>query len=80
MFQLYISDIESKLPRPVKELKDFQKIFLLPDEEKEVVFREAASLMSKIMPQKLLLVEKGDSYRKQQTFRTGERTFWKESL
>ena len=36
--QLYVSDLESSLPRPVKELKGFQKIYLLPGEEREVSF------------------------------------------
>ncbi|MCL1943242.1 MAG: glycoside hydrolase family 3 C-terminal domain-containing protein [Candidatus Azobacteroides sp.] len=36
--QLYLSDVESSLPRPVKELKGFEKIFLKPGEEKNVTF------------------------------------------
>ena len=36
--QLYISDKKSSLPRPVKELKGFQKVRLAPGEEKEVSF------------------------------------------
>lgn len=36
--QLYIGDEECSLLRPVKELKDFRKIQLLPNEEKEVKF------------------------------------------
>lgn len=36
--QLYISDIKSSLPRPIKELKGFQKIKLAPGEEKTVTF------------------------------------------
>lgn len=36
--QLYVSDLESSLPRPIKELKGFQKIFLQPGEEKEICF------------------------------------------
>jgi len=34
--QLYISDLKSTLPRPVKELKGFSKIELAPGEEKAV--------------------------------------------
>lgn len=34
--QLYISDKKSSLPRPVKELKAFQKVRLAPGEEKAV--------------------------------------------
>ena len=36
--QMYISDKQSSLPRPIKELKGFQKIKLAPGEEKEVTF------------------------------------------
>lgn len=36
--QLYISDKQSSLPRPVKELKGFSKIELSPGEEREVTF------------------------------------------
>ncbi len=36
--QLYISDLQSTLPRPVKELKDFAKVILGPGEEKVVTF------------------------------------------
>lgn len=36
--QLYISDLKSYLPRPLKELKGFDKIKLNPGEEKTVTF------------------------------------------
>lgn len=36
--QLYIKDLKSSLPRPVKELKGFQKVSLKPGETKEVTF------------------------------------------
>lgn len=36
--QLYIHDIAASVVRPVKELKDFKKVTLLPGEEKKVVF------------------------------------------
>jgi len=36
--QLYIQDVVSRLPRPLKELKGFQKIALAPGEEKPVTF------------------------------------------
>ncbi|MBK5722069.1 glycoside hydrolase family 3 C-terminal domain-containing protein [Dysgonomonas sp. Marseille-P4677] len=44
--QLYISDLKSSLPRPVKELKDFQKIVLKPGEEKVVTFTIDKSALS----------------------------------
>ncbi|NDV55104.1 glycosyl hydrolase [Parabacteroides sp. 52] len=36
--QLYVSDMKSSLPRPVKELKGFQKVYLDKGEEQEVSF------------------------------------------
>lgn len=36
--QLYVSDVESSVIRPLKELKGFQKLELQPGEEKEVAF------------------------------------------
>lgn len=36
--QLYIRDVKSSLPRPVKELKDFKKITLEPNQSAEVQF------------------------------------------
>jgi beta-glucosidase len=36
--QLYINDVKSSLPRPIKELKKFAKIELQPGETKEVSF------------------------------------------
>ena len=36
--QLYIKDNESSVPRPLKELKAFVRVDLLPNEEKEVQF------------------------------------------
>ena len=36
--QLYISDLKSSLPRPVKELKGFEKVSLKPGEQKTVTF------------------------------------------
>ncbi len=36
--QLYVADKESTIYRPVKELKGFKKVWLNPDEEKEVEF------------------------------------------
>lgn len=36
--QLYVSDVESSVIRPLKELKGFQKLALQPGEEQEVAF------------------------------------------
>ncbi|MDQ7975166.1 MAG: beta-glucosidase BglX [Rhodocyclaceae bacterium] len=36
--QLYIQDVAASVVRPVKELKDFRKLMLLPGEKKEVRF------------------------------------------
>ena len=46
VIQLYISDLKSSLPRPVKELKGFNKVYLEPGQTREVsitVDREALS-------------------------------------
>lgn len=37
--QLYISDLKSYLPRPVKELKGFEKVMLKPGETKTISFK-----------------------------------------
>jgi beta-glucosidase len=37
--QLYVHDVESRVPRPVKELKGFEKVELAPGETKQVSFR-----------------------------------------
>ena len=44
--QLYISDLKSSLPRPVKELKGFQKVFLKPGETQTVSFNIERSALS----------------------------------
>lgn len=36
--QLYIADTEASVPRPVKELKGFEKIYLQPGEKRQVKF------------------------------------------
>lgn len=36
--QLYIRDLNASITRPVKELRDFQKVQLKPDESREVTF------------------------------------------
>ncbi|MHA1340584.1 MAG: beta-glucosidase family protein [Promethearchaeota archaeon] len=37
--QLYIQDVESSIPRPLKELCGFEKVFLEPNETKSVIFK-----------------------------------------
>lgn len=44
--QLYISDLKSYLPRPVKELKGFKKVSLNPGEEKMVSFKLGKDALS----------------------------------
>ena len=36
--QLYIQDVAASLVRPVKELKDYQRVTLVPGEDREVRF------------------------------------------
>ena len=38
VLQLYVSDVESSVERPVKELKGFEKVFLQPGESRKVQF------------------------------------------
>ena len=44
--QLYIRDIAAQISRPVKELKGFQKISLLPGQSEEVTFSINSDLLS----------------------------------
>ena len=44
--QLYISDKQSSLPRPIKELKGFKKVRLAPGEEKSISFAIAKNALS----------------------------------
>lgn len=44
--QLYIRDINSSVPRPLKELKDFDKVNLQPGEEKTITFTIDKSALS----------------------------------
>lgn len=44
--QLYISDVKSSVPRPVKELKGFEKVSLEPGEEKTVRFTIGKNALS----------------------------------
>lgn len=48
--QLYLRDIESRLDRPVKELKGFQQVTLLPNETKTVSFVLDEAAMSYFDP------------------------------
>lgn len=44
--QMYIHDVEASLPRPVKELKGFRKVFLAPGETAEVTFEIGEGALS----------------------------------
>ena len=44
--QLYISDERSTLPKPIKELKDFAKVYLNPGESKDITFTLDKSMLS----------------------------------
>ena len=46
VLQLYISDLQSSVARPVKELKGFQKVHLTPGETKEITFSIDKSALS----------------------------------
>ena len=58
--QLYISDEESSLERPVKELKGFKKVALAPGETKKVTFEISEDMLKFYVPaQKGWVLEKG---------------------
>ena len=44
--QLYVSDLKSSLPRPVRELKAFQKVFLQPGETQNVTLTITTEALS----------------------------------
>jgi len=50
--QVYVSDVESSLPRPVKELKAFNKVWLKPGETKTLSFHLDQSALSFYDPKK----------------------------
>lgn len=50
--QLYISDLKSTLPRPVKELKAFQKVELQSGETKKVTFAVTEDMLQYFNPDK----------------------------
>jgi beta-glucosidase len=58
--QIYIGDLESSLPRPVKELKDFQKTTLQPGERKTVSVKLTEEALKYYDPGKGWVVEPGD--------------------
>ena len=58
--QLYTRDMVGSLARPVKELKDFQKISLKPGETRTVTFTLPASALSFTAPDLKQVVEPGE--------------------
>ena len=58
--QLYIRDMLATVSRPVMELKGFQRIHLLPGEEKELVFNITPSMLAMLDENLHSLVEPGD--------------------
>ena len=50
--QLYISDLKSSLPRPLKELKGFDKVYLKAGESKDVSITIDKSALSFFDPVK----------------------------
>jgi len=59
--QLYIRDSESSEPRPVKELKGFAKVFLMPGESKKIELEiDNAALSFYSMKKKAWVAEGGD--------------------
>ncbi|MGL5960577.1 MAG: glycoside hydrolase family 3 N-terminal domain-containing protein [Cetobacterium sp.] len=58
--QLYIQDKFGSRVRPVKELKGFQKISLLPKQEKEVIFYISEDMLKFYTDENIMDSEKGD--------------------
>jgi beta-glucosidase len=58
--QLYVSDLESSLPRPVKELKGFGKLVLAPGENKTVSIELDRKALEFFDPAKGWVVEPGE--------------------
>lgn len=59
--QIYISDVESVLPKPVKELKFFKKVMIEPNEEKVIEFTLAEQAFASFDPQYgMWLAEEGE--------------------
>lgn len=57
--QLYLSDVKSTMPKPKKELKGFQKVFLQPGEEKMVTMELTKESFSSFDEKKGWVVEPG---------------------
>lgn len=58
--QIYIEDIKSSLPRPAKELKGFQKVFLKAGERKTISIQLKPDAFAFYDPQKGWIAEMGD--------------------
>lgn len=58
--QMYISDLLSSVARPVTELKGFQRVHLLPGEEKKIAFSITPELLSMLNKELKEVVEPGD--------------------
>lgn len=58
--QLYIRDLVGSYTRPVRELKDYQRVTLLPGESKEVVFELNSDQLGFYFPDGQFVVEPGD--------------------
>lgn len=61
--QLYVQDLKSSLPRPVKELKGFRKIRLAPGETREVSFTIKKESLSFYDPQRHAWVAEPGTFR-----------------
>jgi beta-glucosidase len=58
--QFYLHDKFASLVRPVKELKDFQKVFLNPGESKNITFTITKDKLCFYNAQLKLVAEPGD--------------------
>jgi beta-glucosidase len=58
--QLYLRDVAASLSRPVKELKNFEKVLLQPGEEKVVTFTLSEEDLKFFNPSLKYAAEAGD--------------------
>ncbi len=63
VFQLYIGALQPALPRPVKELKGFRKVFLQPGEEQTLVYELTGRDFSYFHPVNRAWTEEPGEYR-----------------
>ncbi len=62
IYQIYVRAVESEIARPVKELKQFGKVNLMPGEEREIIIKLQSSSFSYFCTQKRAFRVEGGHY------------------